>query len=125
MADAKVYQSTDLHESHVTVIDGLSVTTPARTIIVLAKVFSTSRLERTLDNALTTSKVDLDELADLFATLARKGKPGVTKLGKMVQSRGTGSFVTESELEFLFLNLMEDNGCWVAPACQRKSRLHS
>lgn len=110
LPDVTVHQSTDLHESHLTEIDGLVVTTPTRTIIDLAKVLHASRLERVLDNALSGALVDFDELVELFNAIARRGKPGVKKLRKLLEKRASGSDVTESELEFRFLKLVEESG---------------
>lgn len=105
-----VHQSTDLLDAHVVEIDGLPVTTPVRTVIDLAKVLDSSRLETVMENALASSKVDFDELYDLFSAIARRGKPGVRKLRRLLEEKAGGSFVSESELERRFRKLIEDAG---------------
>ena len=111
-----VHQSTDLLDAHVTSVDGLPVTTPTRTIIDLAKVLGRNRLERVLDNALSSSIVDFDELYELFESLARKGKPGIRKLRTLLEDRRGGEFVSESELERRFTKLINDAGLPVPKA---------
>lgn len=105
-----VHQATDLLDAHVVEIDALAVTTPARTVIDLAKVLGRSRLEAVLDNALASSKVNFVELYELFSAIARRGKPGVRKLRELLDERSDGAFVSESELERRFKELVAAAG---------------
>lgn len=94
-----VHQSTDLSEDHVVDVRGLTVTNPARTIYDLGAVASAKRLVRVVDHALSHDLTTLSELRGLLGQLARKGKPGTTKL-RAVLDRIDPSYVpTESELE--------------------------
>lgn len=104
-----VHQSTDLLEEHVEVIDGIRVTTRARTLVDLAKVLSRRRLERVVEYALATGLVDLEELLDLTTALSRRGKRGMKHLQAILQDL-VGNAVSESELERRLFQLIRDSG---------------
>ena len=106
----RIHQSTDLVEGHVTDHDGLRVTTPERTIVDLAQVLSRKRLERVIDNALASRLVDVVDVALLHESLARKGKPGVAKLRRILSARVGDSVVPLNVLEREVLELISRAG---------------
>lgn len=108
--DVTVHQSTDLQNSHLVTIGSLRVTNPERTVIDLASRFSQKRLEHLVDNALAAGQVDLESLKMLFDQLARRGKPGVAKLRRVIEIRQTGYVAPESELERKLLELIAGSG---------------
>jgi very-short-patch-repair endonuclease len=108
--DVVVHQSTDLLEEHVQEINGTRVTTPARTLVDLAKVYGPRRLERVIEHALVTGKVDVEEFVDLVAVLSRKGKRGMKKLHAIINERLVGTVVSDTELERAFYQLIDDAG---------------
>lgn len=95
----KVHQSTDLLDGHVTEHEGMKVTTPERTIIDLAQVTGTKRLEHIVDNALASRTVRIEDIAELHGSLSRKGKPGVRKLRGILSTRLDDSQVALTVLE--------------------------
>lgn len=105
-----VHQSTDLLEAHIQTIGGLRVTTPVRTIVDLAKVLTTRRLERLVDGALASSKVELEELVMLSSSLTRRGKKGMVALRSIIAERLDDGGMSESELEVMLLELLTDAG---------------
>lgn len=105
-----VHQSTDLLEDHIQSIGGLRVTTPVRTIVDLAKVVSTRRLERLVDGALAGGKVELDDLVTLSSALTRRGKKGMVALRSIIAERIDDGGPTETELEMVLLDLLIDAG---------------
>lgn len=105
-----VHQSTDLLEPHIQWIGALRVTTPARTIVDLAKVLSPRRLERLVDEALASGKVELEDLMTLFSTLTRQGKKGMVALRSILAGRVDDGGFSESQLEVLLLELLGDAG---------------
>jgi very-short-patch-repair endonuclease len=106
--DVVVHQATDLLEEHVQEIDGMRVTTPARTLVDLAKVFGPKRLERVVEHALVTGKVDVEEFVDLVTALSRKGKRGMKKLHTIISERLIGTVVSDTELERVLYQLIDD-----------------
>jgi very-short-patch-repair endonuclease len=108
--DIVVHQSTDLLESHVLEIDSIRVTTPVRTLVDLAKVFGPKRLERVIEHALTSGKVDIEEFIDLVTVLSRKGKRGMKKLHTIIHERLLGTAVSDTSLERALFKLIKDAG---------------
>lgn len=108
--DVVVHQSTDLLDEHLIEIDGQRVTTPVRTVVDLAKVFKKVRLERVVEHALVTGKVDVDDLVALVAAISRKGKKGMKKLHTIIDERLLGTAVSDTVLEHAFCKLMRDAG---------------
>ena len=110
LPNLQVHQSTDLVEGHIVTINGLRVTSPARTVIDLAAVVSRRRLAQILDQSLSTKLVEISDLESLFSSLARKGKPGVRRLRALLEERVGGPIVTESVLEHRLLSLLIEAG---------------
>lgn len=106
---ALVHQSTDLTPDQLMVVEGLAVTTPARTVIDLAAVLARSQLERVISFAVADGILDLDYITELFHRLARKGKPGVRNLRAVLSGIAAPS-TPESELEVRFLGLIRKAG---------------
>lgn len=105
-----VHQLTDLTDEHIEVVDGLPVTIPERTIVDLAAILHEGHLERLVDHGLAGAILDLNMLARLHTTLARRGKPGTVKLRTIIEGRGPGYVAPESELERRLLSLIEVAG---------------
>jgi hypothetical protein len=61
-------------------LDGLPVTTPARTIVDLAAVTSVRRVTAAVESAITLGLTSFAEIDGLLREVARRGKPGVRKL---------------------------------------------
>lgn len=106
------HRSTSLPTHHTTVIDGLPVTTAARTIFDLARVASPRRywrgwpavhpirVERALDDALA-SGTSYADLCRVLGDLEGRGRGGTVLLRALLADRGPGMALTESELEDL------------------------
>jgi very-short-patch-repair endonuclease len=105
-----VHQSTDISDEEVVLIRGLPVTTAERTIIDLAAVLHESRLDWILDRALSSGAVELDRLAEVFAGLARRGKPGTTKTRQLLEKRDQSYVPPDSVLEQRLLGIIREEG---------------
>ena len=105
-----VHQATDLLDTHTESIGLLRITNRPRTIVDLAKVLHPTRLARLVDNSLGANLVSFDDLSVLFAALARKGKPGVQALRRILDERALTDSFPESELESLFLQVLRNAG---------------
>ncbi len=114
---ARIHESTDLAPTHVEQVGGLRVTTVARTVIDLAAVLPRGRLARVIDEVLTGRRVEHGELCALHASLRRRGKRGFVKLGELLEERGDGMAMAESELEARFHELIWRAGL-LAPTTQ-------
>lgn len=97
-----VHRTSDLRADQVVEVEGLPVTTVARTIIDLAAVLRVERLERVLDEALAARRCKVEDLSRHLAATARRGKPGVRALRPLVAAR-EGREVPTSLMERLAL----------------------
>lgn len=107
---ADVHQSRRLPAEHLTVIDGLVVTTVERTIIDLAAKNRRARQERLVDHSIAARKTSISRLCTTFDDLACRGRPGTALMRSLLGERSPGYVAPSSELEFLFLQLMRRAG---------------
>ena len=82
-----VHRTHDLDPSHLTRVDGLPCTTVARTIVDLAPGVSDRRLGAIVDDLVVRRRVELSEVDVVLASIARQGKPGVTRMRRVLTSR--------------------------------------
>jgi hypothetical protein len=94
----------------------MRVTTRTRTIVDLAADLSDGRLQRLVEDELAAGHVDWDGLVGMFAEVATRGRPGIGRM-RRVLDRIEGNPPTESELERMYLRLLERAGV-PAPAMQ-------
>ena len=109
-ADYEVRQSTDLRPHHVTTVDGLPTTTPARTLVDLAARRRSERLARALDEAHVARTCRIDDVLALYDELKRPGKRGMRLLGRLLAARGPGYVPPESVLERRLLRVLAAGG---------------
>ncbi|GMU77594.1 MAG: hypothetical protein AMXMBFR46_03930 [Acidimicrobiia bacterium] len=108
------------HESYllgprdVTLVDGIPVTRPARTVVDLAAVTGTDDLLRAFDDAVRRR---LTTVAQVACTLERLGprRPGVARMREALAWRtgarpGDAARIPESDLETMFENLLHRAG---------------
>ena len=105
-----VHQLTDLEQGHTTLVDGIPVTDPMRTVIDLAAVLPTRLLAAAVDQVVRRGLSSYSEIGTLLDKLARRGKRGVRSLRNVLEPRLGGAFVSESVLETRLLQVIEDGG---------------
>ncbi|HEV7888236.1 MAG TPA: type IV toxin-antitoxin system AbiEi family antitoxin domain-containing protein [Acidimicrobiales bacterium] len=104
------HQSRDLKPEHVTVVDGLPVTTIPRTFCDLAATSGRGRIERALDDAHLTRRCAVTDVLALATELQRPGKRGLGTLAAALSERGPGQAVPESELERRLVAVLRKGG---------------
>ncbi len=109
-SDVTVHQCTDLRECDRVVVDGLPVTTPARTLFDLAAVTRRGRLAVALDDAHASRACSIEEVRAVYDALARRGKRGMKMLGAVLAERGSGYVPPGSELERRLLRVLSEGG---------------
>jgi hypothetical protein len=98
-----------LFGDEVTELEGLPLTTPARTLVDLAAGGLRGRqLEAALDRAAEPLRVDFGEIHRLLERHA--GRPGVPALGALLTRYAPGSINTLSVLEEIVLELCDEHG---------------
>lgn len=99
-----------LPPTHVTVKDGVPVTTVARTLFDLAGVVQPLRVSRALDNAEYMNLCKLSDLHTVFDDLARQGRRGTVTMRDLLAERGAGYIPPNSRLETLGRKVLRDGG---------------
>jgi hypothetical protein len=97
-----------LPPDELTVVDGIPATTAPRTLLDLAPVLRPRQLERALNEADVLRLTDDLSLLDLLARYPHR--PGAPALRAALEARRAGATVTRSELEELFLELVDGAG---------------
>lgn len=107
-----LHRTTKLPGWQITAVDGVPVTTVARTVFDLASLVSPSRrrrglvalseqqVARALDDALARG-VPIHQFERVLASLAGRGRSGTRLVRSLLLERGEGEAATESELEDL------------------------
>jgi hypothetical protein len=108
--DIEVHRTHDLDEWHVTRVDGMPVTTIARTVVDLAATRSVRHVGAITDRLVSDGRLDLVELAAVHGAVARRGKGGTQVLREVLEERFDGTFRDESELERRGRRVIADGG---------------
>lgn len=87
----------------------IPLTTPARTVIDLAAIFSTSRLQHALDSALHRGLTTVEQLLWRLESLNSRGRPGTASLRALLEEASPNP-TPHSMLERRFIKLAETAG---------------
>jgi hypothetical protein len=110
-------RTTFVPSEHRTTVDGLPVTTVARTLFDLCGMVSQARrardlpnltkreVERAMDDAIARS-TSVASLEQVLARLGGRGRGGTALFRELLDARGEGFVATESELEDLLLAVL-------------------
>ncbi|MFP5332434.1 MAG: type IV toxin-antitoxin system AbiEi family antitoxin domain-containing protein, partial [Acidimicrobiia bacterium] len=82
-----VRRTHDLDSWHVTEVDGVRVTTIARTVVDLAADRPASLIGRIVDDLVSADRLELVELEAVVNSVARRGKPGMRTMHKVLDVR--------------------------------------
>lgn len=104
----RVHCSTTLTEADVTVVNGIPVTTVARTLLDLGEAITQRQLERAFDQADILEALDGRAIDDQLAR--NPTRAGAKKVRKVLTEHYIGSTPTENEFEEKFLALTRDLG---------------
>jgi very-short-patch-repair endonuclease len=103
-----VRKSTHLGSGDVTMVDGIPVTTVARTLADLAAVLTEPQLASALDSAAIKKLLNLDDLRRVLAE--SRGRKGIGKLRSLLEKWHPQTVMTRSELEARFLRFLKKIG---------------
>ena len=98
-------------------VDGIPTNTVARALFDLSALVGPRRLARSVDAALAARRVSVPELCVVLDDLAERGRAGTARLRTVVEERLDGHQRPMTELESLFLELVNDHGL-PQPECQ-------
>ena len=97
--DVTVHQISDLLPEHVSLVDGLPVTTVPRTIVDLAAIVSPMRLRSIIEDSKFAGLTTPVAVGECLKSVARRGKPGVRKLTRVLDLFDGGKATSNSKLE--------------------------
>jgi very-short-patch-repair endonuclease len=102
-AGIRIHRPRCLPQDELSACQGIPCTSPARTILDLAGVLTSRRLQRAIDEGDRLGLVSADELIELLRR--HRGHPGARWLRGVLARHQVGTTVTRSELEERFLAL--------------------
>lgn len=96
-----VHQIDDLaqHPRRKATMSGLPVTTPERALVDVSAKVTEVHLGQLVDKAVAERRVSMARVAASLGEVLRPGKPGVTKLARVLDARSDGYVPPQSELE--------------------------
>jgi len=107
---SRLRQSTDLRAHHCTVVDGIPVTTVARTLVDLAATVRPGRLRTAVEDALAAKSCSLTELTQCREELSRPGKRGLRQLAAILASLGPAPVPAATALERRLRRVLREGG---------------
>ena len=111
-----VHESGDLVESDIVVVDGIPVTTAARTVVDLGANAPKWVVASCLDTGLRKRLLTVGQVYRFIGRVAKRGRRGVGVIRPLIEEREGWDAVTESELEDLFRRLVVGAGLRIPDA---------
>jgi very-short-patch-repair endonuclease len=99
-----------LSRADVTTVDGIPITTPARTLLDLAAVASIDAVEEALDDALRRGIVSIASLRRRLAAETRRGRRGIAGMRTLLDARDPSVAIPESVFERRLLRVLRRTG---------------
>jgi very-short-patch-repair endonuclease len=99
-----------LHSRDATKIDGISVTTPARTLIDLAAIVPEEELEETIDDLVVQGIVSVSTLRRRLAHVGRTGLKGTAMMRRLLDARDPSADVPRNVFERRLLRTLRRHG---------------
>ena len=109
-AGVEVHETKALDPIDMTVVDGIPVTTPERTLFDLGAVCGPLVVRMAFDKARRVGLVTYESTELALRCLARRGRPGSRTLRAVLASRNPAQAPSESEMETLMLDVIECHG---------------
>jgi hypothetical protein len=108
-ATVRLHTSTDLERSRRVMLNGVPTTDVCRTILDLGRFVSDRRQLRAIEWA-RRGDVDWSALVATLSHHARRGRPGVRRLRRVITENMHRDEVTDSDFELLFLAFLAEFG---------------
>jgi len=106
----RVHETITLRVHDRTTVDAIPCTSIVRTLLDLTGVVAERRADQAFEDALRRRLCTVEQLADRFGQLARRGRPGVVVARRLIEKRGVGYVPTMSEFERLVSELSDRAG---------------
>ncbi len=122
LAGVEVHRSRDLSDLDVAVVDGLPVTTVTRSLLDVGALVHPQRLRQMADDAVRRELTTWDAIADRLRALARRGRPGIGPMRRLLEERIGDLGRTDSHFERIVLGRLLAAGI-PAPRLQHRVEL--
>lgn len=109
-AGTRTHHVVAVDPSHVKVLDGVPLSSPARVVFELAGSLHPLQAERALDNAWSMKLVDWRGLHRILDELSARGRKGTTVLRELMAARPVDYVPPASNLERRFESILADAG---------------
>jgi very-short-patch-repair endonuclease/predicted transcriptional regulator of viral defense system len=109
-ATARIHSNNDLERSRLVVIDGIPVTDVSRTILDLARTVSDAGLLRAIEWGRRAERTSWSGLIAVLARHARRGRPGIQRLRRVITANAHRGEITDTDFELLLLTLLVEHG---------------
>jgi very-short-patch-repair endonuclease len=119
-----VHESTVLERIDMTLVDGIPVTTPERTLLDLGATCHHTVVEIAMDAAERRGLVTNASVREVLRRLSRRGRRGVRTLRAVLDARAGRNAVPESEMETRLVQLLRRQGL-PEPVLQHEIRVGS
>jgi very-short-patch-repair endonuclease len=97
--DVRLHEAQDIRDSDRHAISSIPCTSIVRTLLDLPAGLHRERADQALEDALRRRLCTVDEVADRFVQVARRGRPGTRVMRALLQSRLADHVPTMSEFE--------------------------
>jgi hypothetical protein len=108
--DVRTHESTDLDRCDIRRRHGVPVTDPARTLLDLGRYLGDQRLLRAVEAARRADLVDWAMLVRTLRRHARRGRPGVRRLRRIIAANMHRDEITDTDFELLVIALLLEHG---------------
>jgi very-short-patch-repair endonuclease len=109
-AGVRVHTSTDLRRRPLVIIDGIPVTDLPRTLLDIGRVIGDQRLHRAIEWGRRERGLSWGDLVETLAQHARRGRPGIRRLRRVIAAHAHREEITDSDFELLVLALIRERG---------------
>ena len=106
----RLHTSTDLDRSRSVVINGIPVTSAERTLLDVGRYVGDAHLLRSIEWCRRGESVDWPSLISTLRRHARRGRPGVARLRRVVMANAHRAEITDSDFELLVITLLLEHG---------------
>jgi len=119
--DLIVHTSTDLDRCRCVAVEGIPATDVARTLLDVGRLVGDRRLLRSIEWSRREGTVDWPALIATLARHARRGRPGIRRLRRVIAANVERDEITDSDFELLVLALLAEAGL---PTPELHHRVH-
>lgn len=106
----RIHTSTDLDRCSTPPVDGIPTTDYARTMLDLGRRVRDERLLLAIEFGRRTGRTTWSELIATLARHARRGRPGVARLRRVIVANAHRAEITDSDFELLVIALLREHG---------------